>query len=109
MFRAKARTQLPFDRKILAIVRGKAVATRLRLSGSDDPVSRNERAEGHCDAIVHPQPRLEMYWRLLCCAVFRHGTLSHRAWLAAMRSEVAVREGSFLWRRTDDVHPSCVL
>lgn len=26
-----------------------------------------------------------------------------------MRLEVAARKSGFLWRRTDDVHPSCVL
>ena len=92
-----------------SVMRGKAVATRLRSFGSDDPNSRNERAEGHCGAVVHPKPRQEIYWRLVCRVVFRRGTLSHRAWLAAMRSEVAAREGRFHWRRTDDVHPSCVL
>ena len=42
VFRAKARTWC----FLVGIVRGKAVVTRLRHAGSDDPVSRNERAEG---------------------------------------------------------------
>ena len=29
-------------------------------------------------------------------------------WLAAMRSEVAAWESSFLWRQTDDEHSTCV-
>ncbi len=39
-----------------SVMRGKAVATRLRLLGSDDPNSRNERAEGLCGACASDTP-----------------------------------------------------
>ena len=103
-------------RPIRPAVRGKAVATRLRKAGSDDPASRDERAEGllgcsvagrHCgNAVQRPcdvgirRPRQETY---------RRRTMRRRSWLAAMRLQVAARESCFLWRRTDDGCSSCVL
>ena len=102
-------------RPIRRAVRGKAVATRLRKIGSDDPASRDERAEGllgclvaghHCvSAVLRAcdvgirRPRQETYRRRM---------MRRRSWLAAMRSQVAARESCFLWRRTDDGCSSCV-
>jgi len=82
-------------------MRGKAVATRLQRFGGDAPMSRYERAEGLEVAAATEDP-------VRRCKVDARKE-RRLPWLAAMRLEVAARESSFLWRRTDDEHSRCVL
>lgn len=83
-----------------SVMRGKAVATRLRLLGSDDPNSRNERAEGLCDACASDTPSgdgtLGCVNGIYCRSVGSDAAHSLCPWLAAMRLEVAARKSGFL-------------